>query len=207
MKWWNNGSISVRSIKCPDGFKSGRLTFKRSSPSVETRQKISNSNKGRSPWNKGIKTGPQSEDIRERKRLAASSRDNSVYKGRVPWNKGLDSTDPRILSYAAKQRGQNRNGNYVRGVDHPGFNPERDAFLKYRTRVALLTERNYAKHCNAINPSNFPRTLAGVDGGYQLDHIKSVYSCWLKGVDEETAASVDNLQMLPWIDNIRKGKK
>lgn len=65
-KWFNNGIIMVFAYECPDGFVKGRLPMtdehKRKIAeantgkccSQETRDKISKSEKGRIPWNKGL---------------------------------------------------------------------------------------------------------------------------------------------------------
>lgn len=207
MKWWNNGIKNVRAENCPEGYTAGRLPFERTPLSEETKQKISSSNKGHVPWNKGIKTGPEPEHVKEKKRSSALVRDNSIYKGREPWNKGLDSEDERVRKYVEKQKGQLRTGDYVRGEEHPSYNPNREEFLRYRSKVSLLSEKQYVKYKDILNPENHPRTLAGVEGGYQLDHVKSIYQCWSEGISPEEASAVDNLQMLPWIDNLKKGKK
>lgn len=207
MKWWNNGSINKRAVVSPGPeFFSGRLYFKRSSPTKETREKTSHKLRGRPTWNKGIITGPESETTKLRKSIAAKRRDNSVYEGITPWNKGkVASSDPRVLSYTIKGRGQKRKGNYTKGNLHPSWNPNLKQYKRYRYEVMLITERNFAKHHRAINPNNFPRTLAGVPKGYHLDHIKSVKVGFLKNISPEDIAAKENLQMLPWIENIRKG--
>lgn len=77
-------------------------------------------------------------------------------------------------------------------------------YKKYCRKVRWLTEIEYSKYTNEINPNNYPRTLCGVDGGYQLDHIKGVSECFYSGVSIEDCASKSNLQMLPWKNNLNK---
>jgi len=84
------------------------------------------------------------------------------------------------------------------------YTPE---FLSYRRLVSRLTEETYVKYMNDINPNKYPRTLAGVNGGYQLDHITSVYSGFISGISVEEISNKTNLQMLPWLENVKKGKK
>jgi transposase len=74
----------------------------------------------------------------------------------------------------------------------------------YQRKVRWLTEKNYVLQKNNINPNNYPRTLCGVDGGYQLDHILGVFECFNSGISEEVCASVENLQMIPWQENLEK---
>jgi hypothetical protein len=45
------------------------------------------------------------------------------------------------------------------------------------------------------------RGRCGVDGAYQLDHIKSINWGWENGIPAETIAEWDNLRMIPWKDN------
>lgn len=78
-------------------------------------------------------------------------------------------------------------------------------FVKYRRTVNNLTEKTYVAFFEEINPQSFPRTINGVEGGYQLDHIKSVKACFNDGDSVEFAARKENLQMLPWKDNLTKG--
>jgi hypothetical protein len=78
------------------------------------------------------------------------------------------------------------------------------AYKKYRNKVDKLTEKTYVKYYDLINPNGYPRTIAGVDGGYQLDHIKPIHECFKEGVDPEKAASLENLRMLPWKQNLMR---
>jgi len=229
MKWWNNGTISRRSEVSPgEEFSTGRLYFERSSPTKETRQKMSVALKGRDAWNKGLATGPESEETKLRKSIAAKKRDNFNYKGRTPWNKGKSASDDlRILSYTTKQMGQKRTGNYdtsqTRWKDkgNPWYGKDRSKdksprykgeyhkreYRDYRNRVSWLTENTYVKNMKTINPNNYPRTLSGVKGGYQLDHILSVAKGFFDKISPNAIAKAENLQMLPWIENVRKGSK
>ena len=45
------------------------------------------------------------------------------------------------------------------------------------------------------------RGLCGVDGAYQLDHIKSINWGWENHIPAETIAEWGNLRMIPWKDN------
>lgn len=81
---------------------------------------------------------------------------------------------------------------------------ETDKYKLYKHKVRYLTEKTYALYKNEINPNNYPRTLCGVDNGYQLDHVISVSECFKKNIPEDYCASKENLQMLSWIDNLRK---
>jgi len=210
-KWWNNGIISKRSMVCPgEEFQEGRLTFKRKSPTEETRKKVSDSLKGNIPWNKGKK------NIYSESTLFSMKESKQNYipwnKGKKteidPWNKGLSKEkDERIKNYSDKQKGQKREGKYVHGENHPNYSPDTSDYQRYRKIVDVLTEKNYVKHQKIINPNSLPRTLCGVEGGYQLDHILSVHEGFKLKIDSIKIADITNLQMLPWKENLKKSNK
>lgn len=85
--------------------------------------------------------------------------------------------------------------------------PTTKPYRKYRNCVARLTEKCYVENMEIINPEKHPRTIAGVEGGWQLDHIKPVRQCFDEGISPEQASSVENLRMLPWRDNIMRNGK
>jgi hypothetical protein len=81
---------------------------------------------------------------------------------------------------------------------------ETPEYKKYRNRVSKLSELTYCENIDIINPNNHPRTLCGIADGYQLDHIRSVKECFLSGISPEVCSKIENLQMLPWKDNLLK---
>ena len=80
-------------------------------------------------------------------------------------------------------------------------------YKRYANRVHNLTKKTYAKHKGKINPRNHPRTICGVEGGWQLDHIIPISYGFENNIDEEYMASVTNLRMLSWEENLRKSNK
>ena len=80
-------------------------------------------------------------------------------------------------------------------------------YKKYKGKVHRLSEKIYMKHKEQINPNNYKRTLCGVTGGYQLDHIKPIWDCFEQGVPPEQVADISNLRMLPWRENVGRNKK
>jgi len=81
------------------------------------------------------------------------------------------------------------------------------AFRRYKNLVCRLSEETYVRHIELINPERHPRTLAGVEGGYQLDHKISIKRGFLDGMEPQHLAVPENLQMLPWRDNLKKSAK
>jgi len=213
-KWWTDGNVSKLCEVCPKGFMPGRIILKRKSPTQETKDRISASLMGNTPWNKGISTGPESDETRKKKSDSAKSRIENggigpwFEKGRIPWNAGLTAeTSETVRMRAEKQRGQIREGDYPRGVDHPNWNGKSTELALYRRQVQKISERTYTLHKSTINPKDYPRGKNGQIGVYQLDHIISIKEGFDKNISAEEMGSIDNLQMLTWQDNRDKWHK
>lgn len=84
------------------------------------------------------------------------------------------------------------------------INPNLPEYKKYCNKVHRLTSKIYKENIDIINPNNFPRTICGVDGGYQLDHIEPIKECFDAGKPAEYCARIDNLRMLPWRENLMR---
>lgn len=168
--------------------------------SAEAKEKISNAGKGRictvetkEKMSKSHKGRIMSDETKEK--IAQSNKDywktnkrapwNKGKKGlQTPWNKGLKKTEPlEILER-----------------DDPIYAD----FGKYRNRVSYRTKRNYEVYKEQINPSNLSLGKAGIAGAHHIDHIVSVREGFEKGIPVEDIADPTNLQVIPWLDNIRK---
>ena len=80
-------------------------------------------------------------------------------------------------------------------------------YKKYYGKVYRLTEKVYNDNIDTINPNRHTRGLCGVDGAYQLDHITPVRFGFDHGIPPEVIADVNNLQLIPWKDNLLKSNK
>ena len=148
------------------------------------------------PWNKGLK-GVQKHSEETKKRMSETRKGKGYgVSGKPPWNKGL-KTGPRSEE---TKRKMSETLTSKRGYDISEWN-------RYRGRCSYLTELVYAEYTHLINPNNYRRTIAGVDGGYQLDHIQSVKECFDLGLSPEYCCRLKNLQMLPWKENRLKSSK
>jgi hypothetical protein len=88
----------------------------------------------------------------------------------------------------------------LRKVDTPDY-------TRYKNLVHRLSEKEYQQHIDTINPLGYTRTLCGVDGGYQLDHIVTVRFGFDNNIPAEVLAEKNNLRMLPWKENLSRNKK
>lgn len=73
---------------------------------------------------------------------------------------------------------------------------QRADWQAYRSGVRRLTELEPLHQVPGI-------ALRGQD--FHLDHVVSIHTAWLEGWPVERCAHVTNLQMLPGVENFRKG--
>jgi hypothetical protein len=83
-------------------------------------------------------------------------------------------------------------------------NPLTPEYKRYARMVHGLSQKTYEENIDVINPNRYPRTLCGIKGGWQLDHILPIKECFEKGLSVYEAAAVTNLRMLPWRDNLMR---
>lgn len=72
----------------------------------------------------------------------------------------------------------------------------------YRHTVRRLTERTYRLHRAEINPLNLIRGRST----YHLDHRMPIIEGFVRGLDPAALAVKENLQILPALDNLSKGR-
>jgi hypothetical protein len=77
-------------------------------------------------------------------------------------------------------------------------------YKDYRLLVNKLTRRTYIKNRYIINPDGLKIGRAGVLDAHHIDHIVPVIHCYLNDVAPEVCASLENIQLLPWLDNLSK---
>jgi hypothetical protein len=74
---------------------------------------------------------------------------------------------------------------------------------KYKNEVWRLTN---AQPLHLLE--NFDkRGPSGQEGAYQIDHIYSILKGFKNSVPPALIADIKNLEMLPWLDNVKKGWK
>ncbi len=79
---------------------------------------------------------------------------------------------------------------------------ERTEWDLYKSKVWKITR---IQPIHLLENFDKPRGLNGVDGAYQLDHIISIKSGYINGINPEIIGSVNNLRFIPWKENLEKG--
>lgn len=75
------------------------------------------------------------------------------------------------------------------------------AYKQYRSKVLSVTNR---QPLNTLENSD-KRGNSRVDGAYHLDHKFSIIEGFKQGIDPEIIGNINNLEFIPWWDNISKG--
>jgi hypothetical protein len=110
---------------------------------------------------------------------------NKGKKGsQVAWNKGLRKQEPIEIIL--------RN------------DPVYSDFKKYRNRIAVRTKKTYMLYEEEINPQNLPLGKCGIEGAHQIDHILTVRQGFEQGISIEEMSAKENLQIIHWLDNVKK---
>ena len=89
--------------------------------SEESRKKISEANKGKTPWNKGI---PMTEEIR--KKISESNKGKKGLRGKTPWNKGIPMTEESRKKISESMKGK------MSGDKNPMYGKQRTEEWKKR---------------------------------------------------------------------------
>lgn len=74
---------------------------------------------------------------------------------------------------------------------------------EYSAKTRRLTEKNYQANKLFINPLNLKRGIRT----YHLDHKMPIIEGFLQGIPAEVIAAKENLQILPALSNLSKGRK
>lgn len=90
------------------------------------------------------------------------------------------------------------------GDKHPRWNNNKKEYEIYRKKVLYYTER---QPLFLLENSDKKRTLCGVEGGYQLDHIFSIKQGFEMGIEPKFVGSLVNLRYIPWEKNRAKGSE
>lgn len=173
---------SCRGVRTRIGERSG-ASRRGSSHSDDHRSRISLALTGRTVGPE-IREKIRQGNVEHWSRNARTPWNKGIQTGQTPWNKGKRKREPIPVV--------------------PGDDPIYSNFKKYRNRVSARTRRTYRENKAEINPFDLPLGRCGVDGAYHIDHIISVRHGFENKIPVEVISAKENLQLLPWLDNIRK---
>ena len=89
------------------------------------------------------------------------------------------------------------------GIEYDEYVKTLPAYLKFKKEVYFLTKKNDLKRL----PNFEYRGLCGVKGAYQLDHMYSILEGFKNGVESKIIANINNLEFIPWEENLKKRDK
>lgn len=78
------------------------------------------------------------------------------------------------------------------------------AYKLYAGKVHRMSGKTYLENIDIINPNRYPRTVCGVPGGWQLDHVIPIKEGFRRNISPEKMSAVENLRMLPWKENLTR---
>ena len=76
-------------------------------------------------------------------------------------------------------------------------------FVKYKKMVTKITKK---QSVNTL-PNYEKRGKCGISGAYQLDHKFSILEGFKNGINPEIIGNINNLEFIPWEDNVKKSSR
>ena len=122
----------------------------------------------------------------------------------IPWNKGITKDQhPGMMAVAIAQKKL-----AVAQMEKiiPSNDPVYSNFRKYRNRIVTRSNLTYRLNESLLNPVGYKIGKFGKDI-YHLDHIYPVSEGFKYNVPIEVMSSVENLQLLPYAENVSKSNK
>ena len=130
-----------------------------------------------------------------KKLLTHSARKNTIcnscssYKYNKTWSNVI--TEDSINKMRATKAGFSSFEEYVEKY------PEKEMYKRNVWRLTYRNDLTVLEHWDK-------RGKCGVDGAFQIDHIYPVSKGYENNIPPEELAKMDNLQMLPWRENLLK---
>lgn len=159
----------------------GRSSVKKGKQnSEETRKKISESNKGRNPWNRGI---THTDETKQKLKIASTGRKHSEEtkqkmsedrKGHISWNKGLTKeSDNRVLKISNSNKG---NPGTFTGKHHTDETKAKISMKntgrRYSDEVNAKKGHHGEKNCNYGKPQPLDRKLKNIESNKNRPRIE-----------------------------------
>jgi hypothetical protein len=138
---------------------------------------------------------------------------NKKPSGRPLGSKNKDNTKVKLAAKSSEKRFRFKSltkEQRLRGI------AKRNGYQSYEEYQATLTDwekyKNEVWRLTNAQPlhllENFERRgPSGQEGAYQIDHIYSILKGFKNAVPPSLIADIKNLEMIPWLDNVKKGWK
>lgn len=88
------------------------------------------------------------------------------------------------------------------GKDHHNFNPNKTEFKAYLAEVTRITNKHDVRLISGYKPDRRGRN--GVQDAIQLDHVVSIKTGFINGIDPELIGHICNLEFVAWEENRSK---
>jgi len=116
-----------------------------------------------------------------------------------PWNKGKMNVQPKLYG---KDNPGVRSRLKKLGISYDEYmSTWKEDKKRYYVMVRQITEN---QPIHTLENYDNPRTLCGITGGYQLDHIISISSGFENKIPPEVIGNIKNLQFITWEENLSK---
>lgn len=115
-----------------------------------------------------------------------------------PWNTGLLNAQPKLLG---KEHPGIKKRMRELGISWLEYNNWKEDKQRYYKEVWRITNQ---QPLYLLPNFDKPRGRAGSANAYQLDHIVSISNGFKNQIDPEVIGSIQNLQFIPWLENIQK---
>lgn len=134
-------------------------------------------------------------------KLSESNRKTKSTQTITAWNKGL--TKETHLGMLAVSNAQKKLAEEQIQKIIPTNDPVYSNLRRYRSRIVSRSNYTYRKNKHVLNPNNYTIGTHG-ENVYHLDHIYPVSIAFKYNVPIELMSSIENLQLLPYNNNIKK---
>lgn len=139
-----------------------------------------------------------------KQKISESNKKTKANQTIIPWNKGVTKDmhpGMNAVSVAQKNLAELQIQKVIPSSHHAYTN-----YISYRSRVSSRSKRIYEKNKKMLNPNGFVIGRFG-ENVYHIDHIYPTLEGFRRNVPIEIIASLDNLQVLPYSENVAKSNK
>jgi hypothetical protein len=152
-------------------------------------------NKNQIPWNVGIPMSEESKSKSRNSKIGKSVHTNE-YKEWLKQNSPFNGVGENSIVIKTIMKNEN--------ITYDEYITKYNNFIEYERIVNYYTKK---QSINNLKNSDKKRGRCGDDGAYQLDHIISIKEGFDKKINPQIIGGIDNLQFIPWKENLLKSKK